>query len=159
VLRTGEDTCETSGHWPSMAESAVTILHDSERVPQSSRTADAARLLPSPGIPLRNQSCSDSRKSSLGEADAATTVEDVSTRTVACPESDAALHDRLEAIYSASQGGHDAAVVDLFQERSRPQRLPRTRGNTAATRVRMLAGERIPKSCTALRVQVPLAAQ
>jgi integrase len=44
------------------------------------------------------------------------------------PESDAALRDRLDAIYSASQRDQDAAVVDLFQEGSRPQRHPRTRG-------------------------------
>ena len=43
------------------------------------------------------------------------------------PESDAALRDRLDAIYSASQHGQDAALVDLFQERSRPQRHPRPR--------------------------------
>ena len=42
------------------------------------------------------------------------------------PESDAALRDRLDAIYTAVQRDHDAAVVDLFQERSRPQRHPRT---------------------------------
>ena len=34
------------------------------------------------------------------------------------PESDAALRDRLDAIYSAGQRDQDAAVVDLFQERS-----------------------------------------
>jgi hypothetical protein len=44
------------------------------------------------------------------------------------PESDAALRDRLDAIYSASQRGQDAAVVDLFQEHSRPQRHPRAGG-------------------------------
>jgi hypothetical protein len=44
------------------------------------------------------------------------------------PGSDAALRDRLDAIYSAGQWGQDAAVVDLVQERSRPQRHPRTRG-------------------------------
>jgi hypothetical protein len=43
------------------------------------------------------------------------------------PESDATLRDRLDAMYSASQRDQDAAVVDLFQERSRPQRHPRTR--------------------------------
>jgi hypothetical protein len=43
------------------------------------------------------------------------------------PESDAALRDRLDALYSAGQRDQDA-VVDLFQERSRPQRHPRTRG-------------------------------
>ncbi len=85
VLRTGEDACETSGQWPSMAESAVTILHNSRAGSSVVTTADTAHLLPSPGTPLRNQSYSDSRKSSLGEADAATTVEDVSTRTVAFP--------------------------------------------------------------------------
>jgi integrase len=36
------------------------------------------------------------------------------------PESDATLRDRLDAIYSASQRDQDAAVVDLFPERSRP---------------------------------------
>jgi hypothetical protein len=40
------------------------------------------------------------------------------------PESDAALRDRLDALYSAGQRDQDAAVVDLFQERSRPQRHP-----------------------------------
>jgi Phage integrase family len=44
------------------------------------------------------------------------------------PGSDAALRDRLDAIYSAGQRDQDAAVVDLFQERSRTQRHPRTRG-------------------------------
>jgi integrase len=44
------------------------------------------------------------------------------------PESDAALRDRLDALYSAGQRDQDAAVVELFQERSRPQRHPRTRG-------------------------------
>ena len=44
------------------------------------------------------------------------------------PESDAALRDRLDAIYSAGQRDQDAAVVDLFQERSQPQHHPRTRG-------------------------------
>jgi hypothetical protein len=43
------------------------------------------------------------------------------------PESDATLRDRLDAMYSAGQRDQDAAVVDLFQERSRPQRHPRTR--------------------------------
>jgi hypothetical protein len=44
------------------------------------------------------------------------------------PESDAALRDRLDALYSAGQRDQDAAVVGLFQEGSRPQRHPRTRG-------------------------------
>jgi integrase len=44
------------------------------------------------------------------------------------PESDAALRDRLDALYSAGQRDQDAAVVALFQEGSRPQRHPRTRG-------------------------------
>jgi integrase len=44
------------------------------------------------------------------------------------PESDAALRDRLDALYSAGQRGQDAAVVHLFQERSRTQRDPKTRG-------------------------------
>jgi hypothetical protein len=48
------------------------------------------------------------------------------------PESDAALRDRLDALYSAGQRDQDAAVVDLFQERSRPQRHPRTRGTPPA---------------------------
>jgi integrase len=48
------------------------------------------------------------------------------------PESDAALRDRLDAIYSAGQRDQDAAVVDLFPERSRPQRHPRTRGTPPA---------------------------
>jgi hypothetical protein len=40
--------------------------------------------------------------------------------------------DRLDALYSAGQRDQDAAVVDLFQERSRPQRHPRTRGTPPA---------------------------
>jgi hypothetical protein len=36
------------------------------------------------------------------------------------PESDAALRDRLDALYSAGQRDQDAAVVALFQEGSRP---------------------------------------
>jgi integrase len=48
------------------------------------------------------------------------------------PESDAALRDRLDALYSAGQRDQDAAVVDLFQERSRPRRHPRTRGTPPA---------------------------
>jgi hypothetical protein len=48
------------------------------------------------------------------------------------PESDAALRERLDAIYSAGQRDQDAAVVDPFQERSRPQRHPRTRGTPPA---------------------------
>jgi integrase len=43
------------------------------------------------------------------------------------PESDAALRDRLDAIYSSGQRDQDAAVLDLFQVRSRPQRGPGTR--------------------------------
>jgi integrase len=43
------------------------------------------------------------------------------------PELDAALRDRLDAIYSSGQCDQDAAVLDLFQERSRPQRGPGTR--------------------------------
>ena len=48
------------------------------------------------------------------------------------PESDAALRDRLDAIYSAGQRDQDAAVVDLFQESSWTQRHPRTRGTPPA---------------------------
>jgi integrase len=48
------------------------------------------------------------------------------------PESDAALRDRLDALYSAGQRDQDAAVVDQFQERARPQRHPRTRGTPPA---------------------------
>ena len=48
------------------------------------------------------------------------------------PESDAALRDRLDAIYTAGQRDQDAAVVDLFQERSRPRRHPRTQGTPPA---------------------------
>ena len=48
------------------------------------------------------------------------------------PESDAALRDRLDAIYTAVQRDQDAAVVDLFQERSRPRRHPRTQGTPPA---------------------------
>jgi hypothetical protein len=44
------------------------------------------------------------------------------------PEADTALRDRLDAIYTAGQRDQDAAVADLFQERSRPQHHPRTRG-------------------------------
>jgi hypothetical protein len=43
------------------------------------------------------------------------------------PESDAALRERLDAIYSAGERDQGAAVVDLFRERSRPQRRPGTR--------------------------------
>jgi hypothetical protein len=50
------------------------------------------------------------------------------------PESDVALRDRLDALNSAGQRDQDAAVVDLFQERSRPQHHPRTRGDAAGTR-------------------------
>ena len=45
------------------------------------------------------------------------------------PES--ALRDRLDALYSAGQRDQDA-VVDLFQERSRPQRHPRIPGTPPA---------------------------
>jgi hypothetical protein len=48
------------------------------------------------------------------------------------PESDAALRDRLDALYSAGQRDQDAAVVDLFPEHARPQRHPRTRGTPPA---------------------------
>jgi integrase len=48
------------------------------------------------------------------------------------PESDAALRDRLDALYTAGQRDQDAAVVDLFQERSRPRRHPRTQGTPPA---------------------------
>ena len=48
------------------------------------------------------------------------------------PESDAALRDRLDALYSAGQRDQDADVVDLFQERSRPRRHPRTQGTPPA---------------------------
>jgi integrase len=48
------------------------------------------------------------------------------------PESDAALRDRLDAIYTAGQRDQDAAVVDLFQERSQPRRHPRTPGTPPA---------------------------
>jgi hypothetical protein len=44
------------------------------------------------------------------------------------PESDAALRDRLDAIYTVVQRDQDAAVVEIFQERSRPRRHPRTQG-------------------------------
>jgi hypothetical protein len=40
------------------------------------------------------------------------------------PESDAALRDRLDALYSAGQRDQDAAVVALFQEGSRPSAIP-----------------------------------
>jgi hypothetical protein len=40
------------------------------------------------------------------------------------PESDAALRERLDAIYSAGERDQGAAVVDLFRERSWPQRGP-----------------------------------
>jgi hypothetical protein len=43
------------------------------------------------------------------------------------PESDAALRDRLDAIYTAGQRDQGAGVVELFRERSRPQRSPGTR--------------------------------
>jgi integrase len=36
------------------------------------------------------------------------------------PESDAALRDRLDVIYSTGEGNQGAAVVELFRERSRP---------------------------------------
>ena len=38
------------------------------------------------------------------------------------PESDAALRDRLDAIYSAGERDQGAALVELFGERLRPQR-------------------------------------
>jgi integrase len=43
------------------------------------------------------------------------------------PESDAALRDRLDAIYTAGQRDQSVAVVELFRGRSRPQRGPGTR--------------------------------
>jgi integrase len=43
------------------------------------------------------------------------------------PESDAALRDRLDAIYSAGERGQGAALVELFRERLRPQRGHGTR--------------------------------
>ena len=43
------------------------------------------------------------------------------------PESDAALRDRLDAIYSAGQRDQGADVVELSRERSRPQRSSGTR--------------------------------
>jgi hypothetical protein len=48
------------------------------------------------------------------------------------PESDAALRDRLDAIYTAGRRDQEAAVVDLFQERSWPRRHPRTEGTPPA---------------------------
>jgi hypothetical protein len=45
------------------------------------------------------------------------------------PESDAALRDRLDAIYSAGERNPGAALVELFRERLRP---PRSR-NTVST--------------------------
>jgi integrase len=48
------------------------------------------------------------------------------------PESDTALRDRLDDLYTAGQRDQDAAVVDLFQERSWPQRHPRTQGTPPA---------------------------
>jgi hypothetical protein len=41
-------------------------------------------------------------------------------------------HDRLDALYTAGQRDQDAAVVDLFQERSRARRHPRTQGTPPA---------------------------
>jgi hypothetical protein len=43
------------------------------------------------------------------------------------PESDAALRDRLDAIYSAGERDQGTAVVELFRERLRLQRGPGTR--------------------------------
>jgi hypothetical protein len=43
------------------------------------------------------------------------------------PESDVALRDRLDAIYSTGQREQGAAVVELFRERSQPQHGPGTR--------------------------------
>jgi integrase len=43
------------------------------------------------------------------------------------PESDAALRDRLDAIYSVGQRDQGAALVELFRERLRPQRGHGTR--------------------------------
>jgi hypothetical protein len=43
------------------------------------------------------------------------------------PESDVALRDRLDAIYSTGQRELGAAVVELFRERSQPQHGPGTR--------------------------------
>jgi hypothetical protein len=43
------------------------------------------------------------------------------------PESDAALRDRLDALYSSGQRDQGAAVVELFRERPRPQQGPGTR--------------------------------
>jgi hypothetical protein len=43
------------------------------------------------------------------------------------PESDAALRDRLDAIYSAGEPHQGAALVGLFRERLRPQRGHGTR--------------------------------
>jgi hypothetical protein len=40
------------------------------------------------------------------------------------PESDAALRDRLDAIYSSGQRDQVAAVLDLLQERLRPSAAP-----------------------------------
>ena len=42
------------------------------------------------------------------------------------PESDAALRDRLDAIYSTGEREEGAAVVELFRERSLPQQGPGT---------------------------------
>jgi integrase len=42
------------------------------------------------------------------------------------PESDAALRDRLDAMYSTGERDQGAAVVELFRERSLPQQGPGT---------------------------------
>jgi integrase len=49
------------------------------------------------------------------------------------PESDAALLDRLDAIYTAGQRDQDAAVVDLFQERSQAPAPSQNTGDAAGT--------------------------
>ena len=66
------------------------------------------------------------------------------------PESDAALRDRLDAIYSAGQRDQGADVVELFRERSRPQRSPergerRRQSTDILTSMALLAGERITR--------------
>jgi hypothetical protein len=49
------------------------------------------------------------------------------------PESDAALRERLDAIYSAGERDQGAAVVDLFREPRVPAR-PRNAMSAAGTR-------------------------
>ena len=44
------------------------------------------------------------------------------------PESDAALRDRLDAIYTGVQRDQDAAVVDLFRSAHGPGAIPEHRG-------------------------------